>query len=205
MSNLVDCSTRSVSVTRWILLSVCVGLSAVIAWWYFTSPETFFTEVLGFGTVAEVSIWAWLLMVAVAVTYTVYTVKSVAFVDRHKGELSTLKIIGVWAAVVSGVVEEVVFRAKLMDWAMSAGFAPVTQVVISAVVFGAAHAAWIVFRGELTVVLPVVIATTLLGAMLAVVYLVAGRNILPPIIAHTVINLVIEPWLILAAVAGKFR
>lgn len=107
--------------------------------------------------------------------------------------------------MVSGVVEEVVFRAKLMDWAMSAGFGPVAQVAISAVVFGVAHAAWILLRGELMVVLPVVVATTLLGAMLAVVYLVADRNILLPVIAHTGINLVIKPWLILAAVAGKFR
>ncbi len=43
-------------------------------------------------------------------------------------------------------------------------------------------------------------ATTVLGGALAIVYLVAGRNVLPVVAAHIAINLVIEPGLLVSAV-----
>lgn len=43
------------------------------------------------------------------------------------------------------------------------------------------------------------IATSLLGGALAIVYLAAGRVVAPCIWAHALINLVLEPWLLVAA------
>lgn len=53
--------------------------------------------------------------------------------------------------------------------------------------------------------LPVIIATTVLSALLAVLYIIGNRNILAPIVTHILINLFIEPWLMLSVVAGKWN
>lgn len=53
--------------------------------------------------------------------------------------------------------------------------------------------------------LPVIIATTVLSALLAVLYIIGNRNILAPIVTHILINLFIEPWLMLSVVSGKWN
>jgi membrane protease YdiL (CAAX protease family) len=45
--------------------------------------------------------------------------------------------------------------------------------------------------------------TTLAGLALAALYLFSGRNLGPCIAAHFLINVVIEPWLMLAAVSQR--
>jgi hypothetical protein len=45
----------------------------------------------------------------------------------------------------------------------------------------------------------------LLGILLAIIYLVGGRNLGPCIYAHVIKNIIIEPWLMLSAVSGKQR
>jgi hypothetical protein len=47
------------------------------------------------------------------------------------------------------------------------------------------------------------VATGFLGMMLAVVFLLAGRSLAPCSVAHFVINLLIEPGLVLAATRGE--
>ncbi|WP_343073159.1 CPBP family glutamic-type intramembrane protease [Salicibibacter cibarius] len=59
-------------------------------------------------------------------------------------------------------------------------------------------------RGELKIALPAILSTTVLGGLLAILYIIADRNIFAPIVAHVLINLFIEPWLILAAITGKW-
>ncbi|ONK11763.1 CAAX amino terminal protease self- immunity [Streptomyces sp. MP131-18] len=135
-------------------------------------------------------------------SYSWYTLRAVPAVRRHVFELSRLKLIGIWAAVVSGVVEEIVLRQLLVDGLSAAGAARAVQVLTSAAVSGAAHALWVLIRGAWRVALPVVASTAALGALLAILHLVADRNVLPAIAAHVAINLVIEPWLILAAVSS---
>jgi membrane protease YdiL (CAAX protease family) len=121
-------------------------------------------------------------------------------------ELSPFKLLGVFAAVVGGIVEEVFFRRWGMDMLMSRGFGSVPQVVISGIAFGLAHSGWALFtKRGLAFSLPAVGATSVLGVLLAVIYLAGGRNLGPCIAAHVAINLVIEPWLMLSAVSGKRR
>lgn len=188
----------------WILAGMSVALTMVIGIWLVRDPVGFLPERLGVNAQALRVPWAWVLALAVAAGYSLYTLRAVPFVNAYKFEWSGLKLLGVWAALVSGVVEEVVFRQMLMDLTAAWGFAIGWQIVASAVTFGVAHAAWILFRGEIRIAVPVVASTMVLGALLAVVYLAAGRNVLPAIAAHTLINLVIEPWLILAAVSGNW-
>lgn len=92
-----------------------------------------------------------------------------------------------------------------MDFAAELGLHAVWQVLLSAVVFGLGHSSWILLRGEASFAWPAVVATSVLGGLLAVVYLVGGRNLLPAIAAHSLIDLVVEPWLMLAAVSGRWK
>jgi hypothetical protein len=48
-----------------------------------------------------------------------------------------------------------------------------------------------------------VTATSLLGAALAGVYVIAGRSVAPCVFAHFLLDLFVEPGLILAAVQGE--
>jgi uncharacterized protein len=121
-------------------------------------------------------------------------------------EISLFKLLGIIAAVVGGIVEEVFFRRWVMDVLMFRGFASVTQVIISGIAFGLAHAAWtLLARRDLKFSLPAIISTSILGVFLAIIYLAGGRNLGPCIFAHVMINFVIEPWLMLSAVSGKWR
>ncbi|UZM97654.1 CPBP family intramembrane metalloprotease [Lysinibacillus sp. MHQ-1] len=114
-------------------------------------------------------------------------------------------MIGIWAAIVSGIVEEVVFRHLLMEYVLSIGFSNLSQVIISGIAFGIAHGAWVLLRGEMKIALPAILSTTILGCLLAMLYIYTGRSTFAPIVAHILINMVIEPWLMLAAISGKWQ
>src|SRR5699024_6451763 len=172
--------------------------------WYLGNPTQFIEHRLGINSEAFDSIMPWLLALIITVGYVSYTVKAIPFVQQHLFTFSWLKIIGIWAALVLSIMEEIVFRQMLMDWLMSLNIGVIIQVLASAVIFGVAHGAWIFLRGEFKIALPVILSTTILGGSLAVLYLIAGRNILAPIVVHIVINLFIEPWLILSAIAGNW-
>jgi len=89
---------------------------------------------------------------------------------------------------------------------MFRGFASVTQVIISGIAFGLAHAGWtLLAKRDLKFSLPAIISTSILGVFLAIIYLAGGRNLAPCIFAHVMINVVIEPWLMLSAFSGKWR
>ena len=89
---------------------------------------------------------------------------------------------------------------------MSRGFASIIQVGVSGVAFGLAHASWtLLAKRDFKATLPAIMSTSILGISLAIIYLAGGRNLGPCIFAHVLINIVIEPWLMLSAVSGKWR
>lgn len=161
---------------------------------------------LGFAKGTMAPPIAWILATIVGVVYVLYTMKAIPFIAGMQREISLFKLLGILSAVVGGIVEEVFFRRWTMDMLMSGGFNPILQVVISGVAFGLAHASWTLlakrnFKGTL----PAIISTSILGIFLAIVYLAGGRNLGPCIFAHVLINVVVEPWLMLSAVSGKWR
>lgn len=85
------------------------------------------------------------------------------------------------------------------------GFAPIPQVLISGIAFGLAHSSWLLARRDFKFALPAILSTSVLGILLAFIYLVGGRNLGPCIFAHVLINIIIEPWLMLSSVSGKWR
>ena len=149
---------------------------------------------------------AWVLATITAIAYVLYTMKAIPFVASMQREISLFKLLGILSSVVGGIVEEVFFRRWIMDNFMSGGFAPILQVIISGVAFGLVHASWtLLAKHNFKATLPAILSTSILGIFLAIIYLAGGRNLGPCIFAHVLINIVIEPWLMLSAVSGKWR
>ena len=158
---------------------------------------------IGFNETAWEIPLAWVLALAVSVAYIAYTAFGIPTVRQNLFKFNLLKVVGIFAAFTSGLIEEIVFRRMLMDWLYTVNVDVVLQVLLSGMAFGITHFVWALFAKNWRVGVGAVIPTTVLGLLLAIVYLVAGRNVLPTIMAHTLINLFIEPWLILHAVKEK--
>jgi len=107
-------------------------------------------------------------------------------------------------AVPTSILEEVFFRQVIMNTLAAHGLGIVLQISLSAVLFGITHAIWGV-RGGLQAVGSAVFATTFLGLLLGTVYVAAQRVVLACIVAHFVINFVLEPWLVYAYVLRARR
>jgi len=148
---------------------------------------------------------AWILAAATAFAYVTFTMKVIPFVLAMQKEISLFKLLGILAALVGGIVEEVFFRRWIMDMLMAGGVTPILQVIISGVAFGIAHSSWMLARGDFKFTFPAIFSTTILGILLAIIYLVGGRNLGPCIFAHASINIIIEPWLMLSSISGKWR
>ena len=189
-------------ITFWILLGFSSSMSIPIVIWIVKKP-VFFLNKIGINEQALTIPYVWVMSLLIGMGYIWYTFVAVPFVRQMQREFSNLKLIGIWAAFASGIIEEIFFRKMLMDWLLFMDHGALIQIILTALTFGIAHGLWVLLRGDLSVALPVILSTTVLGALLGILYIVGERNLLPCIAAHTVINLVIEPWLILSAVSGK--
>jgi len=161
-------------------------------------------ENLGLTTDTLAPWYAWLLAAMMITAYVTYTFKVIPLVYKMQSELSLFKLVGI-LSVVGGILEEVVFRRWLMDFLMGSGFGFVIQIIISGIAFGLAHIMWGLFGKEKKFLKGAFISTTFLGFALALVYLISNRNIVPCIVAHSLINIVIEPWLLLCAISKSWN
>jgi len=148
--------------------------------------------------------YAWIFVLFVTVSYVAYTFKVIPLVYKMQRELSLFKLVGI-LSVVGGILEEVVFRRWLMDFLMGLEYGFAIQIIISGIAFGLAHIMWGLFGKEKKFLKGAFISTTFLGFALALVYLISNRNIVPCIVAHSLINIVIEPWLLLCAISKSWN
>ena len=126
-------------------------------------------------------------------------------IRQHLGHISWLRVPAVMVAVTASIVEEFYFRHVLMDGLDRSGVAIVWQVLVSAFAFGLFHAMWGVWGGW-PVVRGAITATTGLGIALALLYLLSGRHLVAPIEAHFLVDLLLEPALVIFAIeAGAHK
>lgn len=193
--------SRERQITAAVLLgaTILMMFPLVVNW---SGRDIPIVQSLGFtpGTLAPLPAWIAALLFALA--YIVYTFRVLPSVRQHQREISLFKLIGVAAAFASGIMEEVVFRRWLMDTALVYGVGSLGQVLLSGIIFGLVHLVWHAFSADRRFSIYGAASTTVAGAALAVIYLIGGRNLGPCIAAHMLINLVVEPWLVLAAVSG---
>jgi membrane protease YdiL (CAAX protease family) len=187
--------------TGCILGGVASTMAVPIGFKLAGTPPSFLRD-LGFRAGPRGNAAAWLLALVVTAGYAAFTIRGVPAVAANAAAFSGLKLIALFAAIAAGVVEEAFFRRWLMDAIRGAGGATWIQVVASALAFGLAHATWGLMSGSLHAAEGAAIATTVLGAALAIVYLAGGRSLAPCIVAHFLIDAVIEPGLVLGFVTG---
>ena len=163
-----------------------------------------FLHPLGFESGLTGTPASWVLALLVAAACIVFTIKNFPLVAQTWREISFLKGLSLWAALGAAVVEEAFFRRIVMDGVMQEGGSVLFQVIASALIFGIAHALWGLIQGSVHVALTAMVATSVIGVALAVVYVVGGRSLAPCIAAHFLIDAVIQPGLVLSAVSGNW-
>ncbi|MCU1220090.1 MAG: protease self-immunity protein family [Candidatus Angelobacter sp.] len=172
-----------------------------VVWSVHLSPSRFF-RYAGLQQASDPGLLGWVLALLVIIGF-VYFSRRLPSVRANLFRPSWLKLLALLVAVASGFCEETIFRKWLMDLLLHRGYGPVLQLAGSALAFGFAHAVWGLMRGSLRAALGAMVATGGLGLALALVYLASHRVVLPCIVAHFLINLFIEPGLVLAAVRGE--
>jgi membrane protease YdiL (CAAX protease family) len=126
---------------------------------------------------------------------------------RGRAPLAELSFFHLYNSVVAGLgagfCEELVFRGFVMSVLSWAGVGRVTQVLASGLLFGLAHVGWTTLGASFDprLLLGPVISTTVLGMLYAGIYLLGKRSLTPVIASHTITDVIIEPWLLLAALS----
>lgn len=188
--------------TGMILIGISIFMTFFILLWGINNPVGFI-RYIGINHTALNIPYAWLLAVATAIGYIIYTARMIPSVRNNLFRFkSSLKWIAVYAAITGSIVEETVFRKLLMEWLDNNGFDTALQIAISGITFGIVHFSWGLFSGNHRIGTGSAISTMILGFLLALVYVVGDRNVLPAIAAHAIINLFAEPWLMLHAVSS---
>jgi membrane protease YdiL (CAAX protease family) len=162
-----------------------------------------FWRYMGFSSPAAAGFLGWMLAFAASAVFIWGAARRLPSVRENLLRLSILKILGILVAIAAGFCEEAIFRKWLMDGIQNHGFGLIIQAFTSALVFGLAHAAWGLLRGSVRASLGAASATSVLGLMLAIVYIASHRILAPCVVSHFLINLFIEPGLVLAAVRGE--
>jgi membrane protease YdiL (CAAX protease family) len=117
-------------------------------------------------------------------------------VRSHVAEISIFKIWGVFVSVIGALVEETIFRGFILTELERLWSSRCMQVVVSGVTFGLLHIGFSWWG---------IVCTTLMGTVLAITYLWSGRSLLAPVVGHSLINIIIEPWLLLYIISFYAR
>jgi membrane protease YdiL (CAAX protease family) len=161
-----------------------------------------FVRYLGFAPGLGGTLAGWMAAMLVVILFVAFALR-LPSVGENLFRPSWLKLLAVAVALGAGVLEEAIFRRWTMNWLLAHGFGAVVQVLGSGLLFGAAHGIWGLMGKSLRAAIGAMLATGLLGAMLGVVFLLSDRSVAPCIAAHFLINLLIEPGLVLAATRGE--
>jgi membrane protease YdiL (CAAX protease family) len=161
-----------------------------------------FVRHLGFAPGLDGTWAGWLAALLVAVLFVGFSLRLPSVLE-NLFRPSWLKLLAVAVAIGAGILEEVIFRKWTMNWLLVQGYGAVLQVLGTGLLFGAAHAIWGLMGGSVRAAAGAMLATSSLGAMLGIVFLLSDRNVAPCIAAHFLINLLVEPGLVLAATRGE--
>lgn len=180
-------------------IALLEGTSVILS--LFANPPAFM-KLMGFTPGGGGTVLGWLLAFAVTAYFVWHSLKFPS-VREHLLRVSWLKLLALAVAISAGILEEAVFRRMLMDGLQHHGWNVFIQIGASALAFGLLHGIWGLMGRSLRAAIGATVATGMLGLALAIVYVAAGRSLAPCIFAHFLIDLLIEPGLVLAACRGE--
>lgn len=163
-----------------------------------------FVRYLGFAGGSAGTLPGWIAATATVPIFTAFAMR-LPSVRENLFRFSKLKLLALLLAVTSGILEEVMFRRWTMNYLQEHGFGVVVQILGSGLLFGLLHGVWGLFGGSLRAAAGATLATGFLGVMLAIVFIAGGRSLAPCVVAHFLINALIEPGLVLAATRGEMN
>jgi len=193
--------------SAWRAIVAVTAIESVALAWAFHGAT--WSQIKTYVLMPPGTLASWAAAGVVTIVYVAYAMRALsfmrtyAFVPRRWREAIGLRLFAIPMAFITGFFEEAFFRRFVMDWLAHYGAHAPEQIGVSAVSFGLLHGVWALFGG-FRAGLGATISTAVLGAMLAGTYLLGERSLLPCATSHIAINLVLEPWLILAATSGRW-
>jgi len=165
-----------------VLVAEAIAFTALVLW---LRRRSLSLRSLGF---IRPSRWLPVIMAIVfSLAYAGFTLM-IPEVRAHATEVSAFKVWGVFVSVIGAFVEEVIFRGFILTEFQRLRSSVWVQVALSGVIFGLLHIGFGWWG---------MACTTLMGMVLAISYLWSGRSLLAPVVGHCLINIIIEPWLLL--------
>lgn len=110
-----------------------------------------------------------------------------------------------WLVAAAVVIAFVLLASRLPSVRATMFRASWLKALALAVAVAAAHGVWGLFGRSVRAAAGATAATGVLGAGLAIVYIASGRSLAPCIAAHSLINVLVEPGLVLAAARGEMN
>ena len=188
-----------------IILALIAAIEGAWILLNFYVNGTRFFQYLGFWPHVSGTPLGWLLALIVSALYVAVAAR-LPSVRENLLRISWLKLLGLTVAISAGILEEVMFRRWLMNYMQDRHHAGVMlQIIVSGLAFGLAHGVWGLMGKSVRAAIGATVATGILGIGLAIVFVASGRNLAPCIVAHFLINLLIEPGLVLAATRGEMQ
>jgi membrane protease YdiL (CAAX protease family) len=188
-----------------IILALIAAIEGAWVLLNFYVNGTRFLSYLGFAPHIGGTTLGWLLAFVVTALYVAIAAR-LPSVRENLFRISWLKLLALAVAISAGILEEIVFRRWLMNHLQDRHHAGIiVQIAISGVAFGLAHGVWGLMGKSVRAAIGATVATGILGIGLAIVFVASGRNLAPCIVAHFLINLLIEPGLVLAATRGEMQ
>ncbi len=184
-----------------ILAGFTLVEGAIVILGFLGAPAKFMAYI-GFAAGRHGAPLSWLLALLVTGAFVAFSLR-LPSVRENLFKPSRLKLLALPMALFAGILEESVFRSTLMNIMEHHGAGVAMQILVSGFAFGLAHGIWGLFGKSLRATLGATVVTGVLGSALAVVYLVAGRQLMPCIAAHFLIDALIEPGIMLAACRGE--
>jgi hypothetical protein len=186
-------------------LFIFLGITLAEVCWFFSfwgAEPWRVVRWFGLDRLQGVSLTAWACAAGVAFAYSYYA-RRLPSVRLTMFRWDVLKCAAILLAIAAALCEEGVFRKTIMSVLQNHGAGAVIQVSVSGLCFGLAHAVWGLLKGSLRAAMAATIATSVMGTALAVIYLLAGRNVWPCVVSHFLITATIEPGLVLSALRGE--
>jgi hypothetical protein len=165
-----------------VLVAEAVAFVALVLW---LRRRSLSLRSLGFVRPAR---WPPVIMAVVfSLAYAGFTLM-IPEVRSHAAEVSAFKVWGVFVCVIGAIVEETIFRGFILAELERLRSSTWMQVMVSGVTFGLLHIGFSWWG---------MVCTTLMGMGMALTYLWSGRSLFAPVIGHCLINIIVEPWLLL--------
>ena len=122
-----------------------------------TNNPTGFINYMGINKTALEIPLSWGVAIFVSICYIIYSARMIPVVRQNLLNFSCwFKLLGVYAAFSSGIVEELIFRQMLMNWLDINGLHVILQIIISALTFGLLHFSWSLFGKNIKIGIDVV-------------------------------------------------